>query len=45
MRPSTRASGIAEMAVTTPEITYKVPKRHHPVVQFAVTQPLGAPGW
>jgi peptide/nickel transport system permease protein len=32
------------MAVTTPEFTYKVPKRHHPVVQFAVTQPLGAAG-
>ena len=34
------------MAVTTagPEITYKVPKRRHPMVQFAVTQPLGASG-
>jgi peptide/nickel transport system permease protein len=29
---------------TTPEITYKVPKRHHPVIHFAVTQPLGAAG-
>jgi peptide/nickel transport system permease protein len=27
---------------TTPEFTYKVPKRHHPVMQFVVTQPLGA---
>jgi peptide/nickel transport system permease protein len=34
------------MAVTTagPQITYKVPKRRHPVVQFALTQPLGASG-
>jgi peptide/nickel transport system permease protein len=34
------------MAVTTagPEITYKVPKRRHPVIQFALTQPLGATG-
>jgi peptide/nickel transport system permease protein len=29
---------------TTPEITYKVPKRHHPAIHFAVTQPLGAAG-
>jgi peptide/nickel transport system permease protein len=26
----------------TPEITYKVPRRRHPVMQFVVTQPLGA---
>ena len=26
----------------TPEITYKVPKRRHPAMQFIVTQPLGA---
>ncbi|HEX2255223.1 MAG TPA: ABC transporter permease [Afifellaceae bacterium] len=34
------------MAVTTagPQITYKVPKRRHPVIQFALTQPLGAAG-
>lgn len=28
----------------TPQITYKVPKRRHPVLQFAFTQPLGAAG-
>ncbi len=33
------------MSVTTaPEITYKVPKRRPAIVQFAVTQPLGAIG-
>jgi peptide/nickel transport system permease protein len=34
------------MAVTTagPQITYKVPKRRHPVIQFALSQPLGAAG-
>jgi peptide/nickel transport system permease protein len=31
-------------AVPSPEISYKVPKRRHPVVQFAVTQPLGTAG-
>ncbi|HLS86687.1 MAG TPA: ABC transporter permease [Burkholderiales bacterium] len=31
-------------AVPAPEITYKVPKRRHPVVQFALTQPLGTAG-
>jgi peptide/nickel transport system permease protein len=44
MQRSIRASGIAEMAVTTPDINYKVPKRRHPVLQFIVTQPLGAAG-
>ncbi|MGE0874408.1 MAG: ABC transporter permease [Burkholderiales bacterium] len=28
----------------TPDIVYKVPKRRHPVLQFLVTQPLGATG-
>ena len=34
------------MAVThdTPQITYKVPKKRHPILQFAFTQPLGAAG-
>jgi peptide/nickel transport system permease protein len=33
------------MSVTTaPEITYKVPKRRHPVMQFIVTQPTGTAG-
>ena len=34
------------MAITTdtPQITYKVPKRRHPILQFAFTQPLGAAG-
>ena len=34
------------MAITTdtPQITYKVPKRRHPILQFAITQPLGAAG-
>lgn len=36
------------MAATTedtgPEITYKVPKRRHPVIHFIVQQPLGALG-
>jgi peptide/nickel transport system permease protein len=33
------------MSVTTaPTITYKVPKRRHPVMQFAVTQPTGTAG-
>lgn len=34
------------MAVTheTPQITYKLPKKRHPVLQFALTQPLGAAG-
>jgi peptide/nickel transport system permease protein len=32
------------VVTTTPEITYKAPKRRHPVVQFARTQPLGAAG-
>jgi peptide/nickel transport system permease protein len=33
------------MTVTTaPEITYKVPKRRHPVMQFVMTQPTGAAG-
>ena len=27
---------------TMPDITYKVPKRRHPAMQFVVTQPLGA---
>jgi len=27
-----------------PTITYKVPKRRHPVLQFMVQQPLGAGG-
>lgn len=31
--------------VTAPQVTYKVPKRRHPVMQFAVTQPLGAAGF
>ncbi|MGF1608312.1 MAG: ABC transporter permease [Kiloniellales bacterium] len=31
-------------ATTTPEIAYKVPRRHHPVIQFVLTQPLGAAG-
>lgn len=30
---------------TAPEITYKVPKRRHPLVQFMRTQPLGAAGF
>lgn len=30
---------------TAPEITYKVPKRRHPVMQFIRTQPLGAAGF
>ncbi len=28
----------------TPDIAYKVPKRRHPVLQFLITQPLGATG-
>jgi peptide/nickel transport system permease protein len=32
------------MSVAAPAITYKVPKRRHPVVQFMVVQPLGAAG-
>ncbi len=32
------------IAQDTPKITYKVPKRRHPILQFAVTQPLGAAG-
>lgn len=34
------------MAVTheTPQITYKLPKKRHPALQFALTQPLGAAG-
>src|SRR5690606_17402480 len=34
------------MAIThdTPQITYKLPKKLNPVVQFAFTQPLGAAG-
>jgi peptide/nickel transport system permease protein len=33
------------MSVTTaPQITYKVPKRRHPVMQFVVTQPTGTAG-
>jgi peptide/nickel transport system permease protein len=33
------------MSVTTaPTITYKVPKRRHPVMQFIVTQPTGTAG-
>jgi peptide/nickel transport system permease protein len=44
MQRSILASGIADMAIitTTLDITYKVPKRRHPAVQFVVTQPLGA---
>jgi peptide/nickel transport system permease protein len=30
--------------VTVPVITYKVPKRRHPVLQFMMQQPLGAAG-
>jgi len=46
MQCSIRASGTVDMAITqdTPQITYKVPKRRHPIVQFAFTQPLGAAG-
>jgi peptide/nickel transport system permease protein len=29
---------------TAPAITYKVPKRRHPVMSFIITQPLGAAG-
>lgn len=32
------------IAHDTPQITYKVPKRRHPILQFAFTQPLGAAG-
>lgn len=32
------------IAEETPQITYKVPKRRHPILQFAFTQPLGAAG-
>src|SRR5258707_14175147 len=31
-------------AVTTTSITYKVPKRRHPVLLFVTQQPLGAGG-
>jgi peptide/nickel transport system permease protein len=30
------------LITATPEITYKVPRRRHPAMQFLVTQPLGA---
>ena len=30
--------------VADPVITYKVPKRRHPALQFVITQPLGAAG-
>jgi peptide/nickel transport system permease protein len=32
------------IAAETPQITYKVPKKRHPLLQFAFTQPLGAAG-
>ena len=32
------------VAEETPRITYKVPKKRHPIVRFAITQPLGAAG-
>ena len=32
------------IAEEAPQITYKVPKKRHPLVQFAFTQPLGAAG-
>ncbi|MGB3720522.1 MAG: ABC transporter permease [Hyphomicrobiaceae bacterium] len=32
------------IAEETPKITYTVPKKRHPVLQFAITQPLGAAG-
>lgn len=32
------------VAEETPLITYKVPKKRHPIVRFAITQPLGAAG-
>lgn len=32
------------IAEETPQITYKVPKKRHPLLQFAFTQPLGAAG-
>ena len=32
------------IAEETPKITYKVPKKRHPVLRFAITQPLGAAG-
>lgn len=32
------------MSTATTAITYKVPKRRHPVIQFTMTQPLGAAG-
>jgi peptide/nickel transport system permease protein len=32
------------MSTATTAITYKIPKRRHPVIQFTMTQPLGAAG-
>lgn len=32
------------MTTAAPAITYKIPKRRHPVLQFMVLQPLGAAG-
>ena len=36
--------GAADMTSAAPAITYKVPTRRHPVLQFVMQQPLGAAG-